>query len=327
MPDGRAPVFETPRADRHRPDRLVDRARGARARGSCAASSRPRARPRPARGSPNSGSADQVVDTNAAAVARRRPRHPVHAGRAMRPRGGGDRAASRRRAPSSPMSARSKAPWSRRLPARADGCPFRSRPSGRRHRVFRTGRRLCRAVHQSLVHPDAARGRRPDRRREARGVLDARSAPMWRRCRRTTTTACWRSPATCRISSPTPLSAPPTSSRQVTQLGSAEILRRRLSRLHPHRRLRSDHVARRLPRQQGRGAGNARHASARTCRSSPAPSGAATATRCSTCSPAPGRSAAASSRSARMRRRPISAVRMTGCRRCPAPMRVRRTER
>ena len=42
-------------------------------------------------------------------------------------------------------------------------------------------------------------------------------------------------------------------------LGSAQILRRRLSRFHPHRRVRSDHVAGCLPRQQGRGAGNARH--------------------------------------------------------------------
>ena len=42
-------------------------------------------------------------------------------------------------------------------------------------------------------------------------------------------------------------------------LRSAQILRRRLSRLHPHRRVRSDHVAGRVPRQQGRGAGNARH--------------------------------------------------------------------
>ena len=40
--------------------------------------------------------------------------------------------------------------------------------------------------------------------------------------------------------------------------GGAEILRRRLSRLHPHRRLRSDHVARYLPRQQGGGLGDAR---------------------------------------------------------------------
>ena len=45
---------------------------------------------------------------------------------------------------------------------------------------------------------------------------------------------------------------------QVTRSEVLQVLRRRLSRFHPHRRLRSDHVARRVPRQQGRGAGNAR---------------------------------------------------------------------
>ena len=46
--------------------------------------------------------------------------------------------------------------------------------------------------------------------------------------------------------------------REVTQIGGVEILRRRLPRFHPHRLVRSDHVARHLPRQQGRGAGDAR---------------------------------------------------------------------
>ena len=36
----------------------------------------------------------------------------------------------------------------------------------------------------------------------------------------------------------------------VTQSRGDQVLRRRLSRFHPHRRLRSDHVARRLPAQQ-----------------------------------------------------------------------------
>jgi cyclohexadieny/prephenate dehydrogenase len=47
--------------------------------------------------------------------------------------------------------------------------------------------------------------------------------------------------------------------RRGDALGSAKILGRRLPRLHPYRRLRSDDVARRVPRQQRRGAGNARH--------------------------------------------------------------------
>ena len=41
-------------------------------------------------------------------------------------------------------------------------------------------------------------------------------------------------------------------------LRGAEIFSRRLPRFHAHRRLRPDHVARRLPRQQGSRAGNAR---------------------------------------------------------------------
>ncbi len=49
-------------------------------------------------------------------------------------------------------------------------------------------------------------------------------------------------------------------------LGSVEILRRRLPRFHPHRGLRSDHVARRVPRQQGRGAWKCSAASTRTFR-------------------------------------------------------------
>ncbi len=43
----------------------------------------------------------------------------------------------------------------------------------------------------------------------------------------------------------------------VTRIGGDEILRWRFPRLHPHRRLRSDDVARRLPAQQGRRARNA----------------------------------------------------------------------
>ena len=49
-------------------------------------------------------------------------------------------------------------------------------------------------------------------------------------------------------------------------LGGAAVLGRRVPRFHPHRGIGSDHVARRLPRQQGRRDGNARAASARTSR-------------------------------------------------------------
>ena len=66
------------------------------------------------------------------------------------------------------------------------------------------------------------------------------------------------SPATCRISSPTTSSTRPRHLEQVTELRGDQVLGRRLPRLHAHRRLRSRHVARRLPQQQGGGAGDAR---------------------------------------------------------------------
>ena len=91
------------------------------------------------------------------------------------------------------------------------------------------------------------------------------------------------------------------------QFRSDQVLGRRLSRLYPHRRLRSDHVARRLPQQQGRGARNAWAASRKICRCCSAPSAGATARPCSTSSPARAKSGAASSPPARKPPRPISA--------------------
>ena len=55
----------------------------------------------------------------------------------------------------------------------------------------------------------------------------------------------------------------------VTRVRSAQILGRRLSRLHPHRRVRSDHVARRVPEQQGRRAGDARRLPGRPVEADP----------------------------------------------------------
>ncbi len=49
---------------------------------------------------------------------------------------------------------------------------------------------------------------------------------------------------------------------ELAQVTSSEVIKFSaggFSRLHPHRGLRSDHVARRVSRQQGSGAGNARH--------------------------------------------------------------------
>jgi hypothetical protein len=68
-------------------------------------------------------------------------------------------------------------------------------------------------------------------------------------------------------------------------------------------------VARRVPGQQGRRAGDARHLQRGPLQADPR-FAAATARRCSSISPAPAPSAAASSRPARIRRRPISAGRM-----------------
>ena len=84
-------------------------------------------------------------------------------------------------------------------PASAEGRAFHSRPSHRRHRIFRSRSRLCRAVRRALVHPDAAGRHRPDGRGEARHVLAGARQPS--RCdgRPTITTWCSPSPAICRI--------------------------------------------------------------------------------------------------------------------------------
>ena len=84
-------------------------------------------------------------------------------------------------------------------PASAEECAFRARASGGRHRIFRPRRRLCRIVRQSLVHPDAARRDRSARRWKNSPRSGACLAPMWRPWRPTTTTWCSRSPAICRI--------------------------------------------------------------------------------------------------------------------------------
>ena len=69
------------------------------------------------------------------------------------------------RAPSSPTSARSSSRVIRDLgPHAARRRAFRSRPSRRRHRAFRAGGRLRRAVPGPLVHPDAAARHRCRRR-------------------------------------------------------------------------------------------------------------------------------------------------------------------
>ena len=102
-------------------------------------------------------------------------------------------------------------------------------------------------------------------------------------------------------------------------LGGAEILRRRLPRLHPHRRLRSDHVARRLPRQQGRGPGDARPLQRGHLAFDQGDPQRRRRYACSSTSRAPAPSARGSSTSARIRPRPTSAARIPACRIEPLP--------
>ena len=80
---------------------------------------------------------------------------------------------------------------------------------------------------------------------------------------------------------------------------SDQIFRRRLPRFHPHRRLRSHHVARRVPEQSRGGAGNAGPLQRGPRRSCSARCAMATARCCTISSPAPAPSAAPSSISAR----------------------------
>ena len=116
---------------------------------------------------------------------------------------------------------------------------------------------FCRIVREPLVHPDAAR------RAPTPKAVD-KLATFWRLLGANVETMARRSPRPgARHHQPSAASDRLHHRRHRRRdaerdaLGSAEILRRRLPRFHPHRRLRPDHVARRVPGQQGRGAGNA----------------------------------------------------------------------
>ncbi len=108
-------------------------------------------------------------------------------------------------------------------------------------------------------------------------------------------------------------------------LRGAAVLGRRLPRLHAHRRLRSDHVARRVPRQQGRGAGDARSLQRGSGDAHPRDPPRRRRYACSSSSAARGRSAAASWKSDRIPRRPTSAGRIPICRRVRCRDHTRRT--
>ena len=116
---------------------------------------------------------------------------------------------------------------------------------------------LSRAVRQPLVHPDAAGGRRRRGGGKAARVLDRARGERRDHDRRASRHGAGDH-------------QPPAAPDRLydrrhrggilhrVALRGAEILRRRLPRFHPHRGVRSDHVARRVPAQQGSGAGDAR---------------------------------------------------------------------
>ena len=246
-----------PGADRHRPDRLVDRA--------CRAAGQPRAphrhfdaQRRDARAAPrNSASATAITPT--------RPRPcamPIASSCAFRsappaPSPGPIAGALKPGAIVSDVGSVKASVIAAGAAASSEGRPFRAGASRRRHGIFRARRRLRRALRQPLVHPDAAAGDRPASGREAARFL----AAAGRQCRDDGR----RAPRPgARHHQPRAAShrlqhrRHRRRSRDGDPVGGDEVLRRRLPRFHPHRRLRPDHVARRLPQQPRGGAGDAR---------------------------------------------------------------------
>ena len=255
------------------------------------------------------GLVDSVYATRRRGRARRRSRHPVRAGRRLRrhrPRDGA-RPASRRHPDRRRLGqGRDRA---RRGPVRAQGRALHPRPPDRRHRALGPRIRLRRAVRRPLVHPDAAGGRRSGGRRQARRVLAGAAAShveiMDARAPRPGARHHQPRAAPHRLQHRQHGAAPGARDRH----RGDQVLGRRLPRLHAHRRLRSRHVARRVPQQQGGGAGDARPLHR-------GPDGAAARHplrrrrhAASSCSSRRARSGAASSRPARIRPRPISAGR------------------
>ena len=86
----------------------------------------------------------------------RRPRDRLRAHWRLRRGGAGNRSASQARRRGIGCRVGQRRHHSRHGASHSRRRPFRSGPSGRRNRTFRTRRRLCRAVRQSLVHPHAA---------------------------------------------------------------------------------------------------------------------------------------------------------------------------
>ena len=208
------------------------------------------------------------------------------------------------------MSARSKGAVVAAIrPHLPDGRRPRSRPSDRRHRVLGSGCRLRDPVQRPLVHPDARpRARDPAAVERVRALWAGIGANV-------ETMSAEHHDHVLAITSHLPhliaynIVGTAADLEAATPVRGDQVLGQRLPRLHPHRRLRPDHVARHLPQQPRGGAGDARPLQRGPVGAAPRRSAGATATPCTRCSPAPGRSGAASSRRARRPRPRISAGR------------------
>ena len=183
-----------------------------------------------------------------------------------------------------------------------------SRPSGGGHRIFRPRGGLRRTVRESLVHPDAA-NRLPTARPWRR------SPTFWTRLgSKVEFMDAEHHDLVLAITSHVPhliaynIVGTASDLEEVTQ---SEVIKYSAGGFRDFTRIAAsdpDHVARCLPQQQGRRAGDAgplRRGSDGACS---APSAGATATPCSPTSPAPGRSARALSTPARKPPSPISAA-------------------
>ena len=254
------PLFED-RDHRHRADRLLDRAR------------RADGRTPPARSSSADATRDVLARAQALGLGRcrrrdsrreaargRRSGHPLRAGRRRRGDRRRDRAGAASRARSSRTSARSSRRSSRRRAAAArQASHLVPGASCRRDRTIRPRRWLRHPVRATAGASSRRREGRDARARssEVRGVLGGARLE----CRDHDAGA-----SRPRAGDHQPCAASHRlqhrrhrgRSRGSDALGGDQVLRRRLPRFHPHRRFRPDDVARRVPAQQGGGAGDAR---------------------------------------------------------------------
>ena len=208
--------------------------------------------------SPSSASPTKWSTTDGCGGRRRRSGHRLRSGRRLRRGRAGDRPASASPARSSPTSARSRArccaTWRPTFPPACISFPATRSPAPKIPGRMRAS-----------PNCSSTAGASSRRRRTTDKAAVERLAAFWRALgANVEIMSAEHHDLVLAVTSHLPhliaynIVGTADELAPVTQLRSAEILRRRLSRLHPHRRVRSDHVARRLPAQQGRGAGNAR---------------------------------------------------------------------